>query len=88
VGHAVVVGDKVFTRSEPYDLICLDKLTGKILWVRSHRRYRLPPRKEGQRGVQEVEPLVAELRTSTTPSRPRGGARRSTRRSTTCEADR
>ncbi|HVR84592.1 MAG TPA: hypothetical protein VMU54_09795, partial [Planctomycetota bacterium] len=32
----IVVGNKVITRSEPYDLICLDKLTGKILWVRSH----------------------------------------------------
>src|SRR5258708_38663172 len=32
----IVVGGKVFTRSEPYDLICLDKLTGKVLWVRSH----------------------------------------------------
>jgi hypothetical protein len=32
----IIVGDKIFTRSEPYDLICLDKKTGKILWIRSH----------------------------------------------------
>ena len=34
----IIVGDKIFTRSEPYDLICLNKDTGKILWMHS-----LPP---------------------------------------------
>jgi len=59
----IVVGDKVITRSEPYDLICLDKLTGKILWVRSH-----PPfvavtaeEKKANPAFREIEPLVAEL---------------------------
>ena len=59
----IVVGDKVFTRSEPYDLICLDKNTGKILWMRSH-----PPfvavteaEKKANPAFQEIEPLVAEL---------------------------
>src|SRR5579862_2105895 len=32
----IIVGDKIFTRSEPYDLICLNKKSGKILWIRSH----------------------------------------------------
>ena len=32
----IIVGDKIFTRSEPYDLVCMDKKTGKILWIRSH----------------------------------------------------
>jgi outer membrane protein assembly factor BamB len=31
----IVVGDKIFTRSEPYDLLCLNKNTGKLLWIRS-----------------------------------------------------
>jgi len=59
----IVVGGKVFTRSEPYDLICLDKFTGKVLWVRSH-----PPviavtadEKKANPAFREIEPLVAEL---------------------------
>ena len=31
----IVVGDKIFTFSDPYDLVCLDKNTGKIGWIRS-----------------------------------------------------
>jgi len=38
-GHSnatpLVVGDRVFTTSDPNDLVCLDKNTGKVLWVRS-----------------------------------------------------
>jgi outer membrane protein assembly factor BamB len=59
----IVVGDKVFTRSEPYDLICLDKNTGRILWIRSH-----PPivavtedEKKANPAFKEIVPLVAEL---------------------------
>ncbi|HZE99728.1 MAG TPA: hypothetical protein VE981_22165 [Planctomycetota bacterium] len=59
----IVVGDKVLTRSEPYDLICLDKHTGRILWIRSH-----PPfiavteeQKKANPAFKEIEPLVAEL---------------------------
>ena len=32
----LVVGDRVFIRCEPYDLLCFDKNTGRLLWVRSH----------------------------------------------------
>ena len=32
----LVVGDKLFVRSEPYDLVCLDRNSGKVLWVRAH----------------------------------------------------
>jgi outer membrane protein assembly factor BamB len=59
----IVVGNKVITRSEPYDLICLDKLSGRILWMRSH-----PPfvavteaEKKANPAFREIEPLVAEL---------------------------
>ncbi len=31
----LIVGDKLFVTSEPNDLICLDKRTGKLLWMRS-----------------------------------------------------
>ena len=59
----IIVGDKIFTRAEPYDLICLDKMTGKILWIRSH-----PPvsalsaeEKKANPDFAAVETLVAEL---------------------------
>jgi outer membrane protein assembly factor BamB len=31
----IVVGDKVFTTAETYDLVCVNKADGKILWVNS-----------------------------------------------------
>jgi outer membrane protein assembly factor BamB len=59
----IIVGDRIFTRAEPYDLICLDKMTGKILWIRSH-----PPvsalsaeEKKANPEFAAVEPLVADL---------------------------
>jgi outer membrane protein assembly factor BamB len=59
----IIVGDKIFTRSEPYDLICLNKKDGKLLWIRSH-----PPfiavsaeEKKANPAFQEIEPLMAEL---------------------------
>jgi outer membrane protein assembly factor BamB len=59
----IVVGDKIFTRSEPYDLLCLNKNTGKLLWIRS-----CPPfigvseeEKKANPAFQDVEPLVTEL---------------------------
>ena len=59
----IVVGDKVFTRSEPYDLICLDKNTGRILWVRSHPPFIAVTKdeKKANPAFLEIEPLVAEL---------------------------
>lgn len=35
----IVVGDKLFTASRNYDLVCLDKNTGKILWVKTSSHY-------------------------------------------------
>jgi outer membrane protein assembly factor BamB len=59
----IIVGDKVFTRSEPYDLICLDKNTGKLLWIRSH-----PPivavtaeERKANPAFKEIDTLVADL---------------------------
>jgi outer membrane protein assembly factor BamB len=59
----IIVGDKLFTLSDPYDLICLDKNTGKILWIRS-----LPPfiavtddEKKANPAFKDVDPLMVEL---------------------------
>src|SRR2546423_9416161 len=32
----LIIGDRIFVRSEPYDMVCLDKNTGKVLWMRAH----------------------------------------------------
>jgi hypothetical protein len=59
----IIVGDKIFTLSDPYDLVCLDKNSGKLLWIRS-----FPPfigvseeEKKANPAFKEVEPLIAEL---------------------------
>jgi outer membrane protein assembly factor BamB len=36
---AIVAGDRVFVTASHYDLICIDKSTGKILWVRTASPY-------------------------------------------------
>ncbi|MFB3892983.1 MAG: hypothetical protein ACE15C_13275 [Phycisphaerae bacterium] len=35
----IVVGDNVFTTAHPYNLVCVDKKTGKILWIRPNSPY-------------------------------------------------
>ncbi len=35
----VIVGDKIFTSAHPYSLVCVDKKTGKVLWVRPSATY-------------------------------------------------
>ncbi|MDB5172107.1 MAG: hypothetical protein JWN51_880 [Phycisphaerales bacterium] len=32
----LLVGDRLYIRSEPYDMMCLEAKTGKLIWVRSH----------------------------------------------------
>jgi hypothetical protein len=59
----IVVGNKVLTRSEPYDLVCLDKNTGRILWIRSHPPFiaATAEEKKANPAFREIEPLLAEL---------------------------
>jgi hypothetical protein len=59
----IIVGDKIFTRSEPYDLICLDKKTGKILWIRSHPVIEglSADEKKANPAFKNIEALVEEL---------------------------
>jgi len=59
----VIVGEKIFTRCEPYDLTCLDKNTGKLLWIRSH-----PPimavsdqQKKDNPAIRAIDPVLDEL---------------------------
>jgi outer membrane protein assembly factor BamB len=59
----IIVGDKIFTRSEPYDLVCLNKNTGKPLWIRSY-----PPiigltaeEKKAKPALKQIDSLAADL---------------------------
>jgi len=52
-GSVLAAGDKLFTGSNDYSLVCLDKKTGKILWLRSVSPYDAAE-KEERDGNKEV----------------------------------
>ncbi|HEY3321125.1 MAG TPA: PQQ-binding-like beta-propeller repeat protein [Planctomycetota bacterium] len=58
-GAAVVCGEKLFVPVEPYDLYCLNKADGKILWVRSNGYFTaLPPDEiKGNPALAAIQPL-------------------------------
>ena len=37
--NPIIVGDKIFTMAHPYNLVCADKKTGKILWIKQNSPY-------------------------------------------------
>src|SRR5438093_4043530 len=39
VSCPVIVGDRIFVTSEMTDLVCLEKATGRILWIRSNPEF-------------------------------------------------
>ena len=59
----VVVKDRVFVTSEPDELVCVDKNTGKILWRRVSTVFDTVPEEERAKNpiFKEIEPLAAEL---------------------------
>jgi outer membrane protein assembly factor BamB len=60
----IVVGDRVFIGSGMTDLVCLDKKTGKILWLRSNTPYDAmtsAQRAEVPEINDKIAPLAAEL---------------------------
>ena len=64
VSSPIVVGDRVFLTADFSDLICLDKRTGKILWIRSNMEFEALSRKDREAMpeiAEKVEPLAAEL---------------------------
>lgn len=60
----LIVGDKIFVRSDPYDLICLNKNDGKILWIRSHGPQMVitAEEKKANPALSEADPLDAKLK--------------------------
>src|SRR6185295_13343223 len=39
VAMPIIVGDRIFVTAEPCDLVCIDKASGKILWIRSNSEF-------------------------------------------------
>jgi outer membrane protein assembly factor BamB len=64
VATPIIVGDRIFATAEINDLICIDKKTGHILWIRSNSEFEgmKPQEQQASRGLSETSlPLVAEL---------------------------
>jgi hypothetical protein len=67
-GMPIIVGQHIYATSEPNDLICLDKQSGKVEWLRSHpvwavlneqERAELPKSQELQKKFARLEELNA-----------------------------
>jgi outer membrane protein assembly factor BamB len=60
----IIVGEKIYVRSEPYDLICLNKKDGKIEWIRSHgpQVAITEEEKKATPAFRDVDPLLAKLK--------------------------
>ncbi|MBI3829911.1 MAG: PQQ-binding-like beta-propeller repeat protein [Planctomycetes bacterium] len=60
----IVVGDKIFSTAETYDLVCINKADGKILWVRSANYFETLTEEEvkANPALQEAAPWAARIR--------------------------
>jgi hypothetical protein len=61
----LIVGDRIFVAAEPDELMCLDKSTGRVLWVQRQSYYEALT--DSQRSAMpdlppKIEPLLAKLR--------------------------
>jgi outer membrane protein assembly factor BamB len=64
----IIVGDRLFVLAEPDELLCLDKISGRVLWTAAVNYYEaLSPdeRKANPAFATKVDPLVEELRRAT-----------------------
>src|SRR4051812_49182799 len=64
VATPIVVGDKIFLTSEVSDLVCLDKQTGRVLWIRSNPEFEAlseEDRKTNSAYADKLAPLAADL---------------------------
>ena len=61
-GAPIVVGDKIFVECEPHELFCLNKIDGKVLWVRSNSYFDAlsEAEKTANPAFKEIEPLAAK----------------------------
>ena len=64
VSCPIVVGERIYITAEPTDLICLEKASGRILWIRSNMEFEgLTPdeRKANPAYAEKLDPMMAEL---------------------------
>ncbi|HUR44407.1 MAG TPA: PQQ-binding-like beta-propeller repeat protein [Candidatus Saccharimonadales bacterium] len=62
MSQPIVVGDRIYVGSAMTDLLCLDKQSGKILWLRSNTPY--DAMNEEQRAQTEIKEQIAPLAAS------------------------
>ncbi len=64
VANPIIVGDKIFLTSEISDLVCLDKQTGRVLWIRSNPEFEALSNEGRQANpayAEKLAPLAADL---------------------------
>src|SRR5689334_6228151 len=64
VSCPIVVGNRVFVTAEPSDLICVDKASGQILWIRSNPAHEAltPEQRKANPAIDDkLTPLSAAL---------------------------
>jgi outer membrane protein assembly factor BamB len=64
VSSPIIVGNRIFVTAEPSDLVCLDKASGQILWIRSSLAFEglAPDEKKSYPAVDEkLTPLLPSL---------------------------
>lgn len=68
----ILVGNRLFVMAEPDELVCIDKTSGRILWIAANNYYEaLTPEQRSARPAlaEKVDPLLAELRRERDPRR-------------------
>lgn len=64
VSCPVIVGNRIYVTAEPADLVCIDKASGQILWIRSAHQFEglTPEERKANPAVDEkLTPLAAQL---------------------------
>src|SRR6185295_9335083 len=64
VGMPIVVGDRIFLTAEVSDLVCLEKKSGRVLWIRSNSEFESlseEDRKTNSAFAEKLAPLSVEL---------------------------
>lgn len=64
VSSPIIVGNRIYVTTEPSDLVCLDKATGRILWIRSNPAFEALTAEEKKAHpavAQTLVPLLPEL---------------------------
>lgn len=60
----IIIGDRIFLTSEVSDLVCVEKQTGRVLWIRSNPEFEglsEEERKSNPAYGEKLTPLLAEL---------------------------